>query len=132
METSQNISNFPNFSKHQTRPSALTTDPNVYEHSPDNISSMLCSFRSSELKDIQKKKYPTIKITMLYDSIHKLLQNFIHKKCVYCQSSFMKGPKFSLSPNLKLVFIICHLMKYHRYDIFCFFFSLPPSLFHDS
>ena len=36
-ETSQNTSNFHNFSKHRTRPTALTMDPKVYEHSPDNI-----------------------------------------------------------------------------------------------
>ena len=37
-ETSMNDSNFHYFSKHQTHPSDLTTDPKVYELSPDNIS----------------------------------------------------------------------------------------------
>ena len=47
-ETSQNTSNFHNFSKHWTRPTALTTDPKVYEHSPDNI---IDTPKSSQISD---------------------------------------------------------------------------------
>ena len=68
------------------------------------------------------------KITMLYDCIDKLLQNFIHKNFVYHQGSFMTSPKFSLSPNSKLAFTTCHFLTYHRNNIFHFFLFLPPSL----
>ena len=47
-ETPQNTSNFHNFSKHRIRPTALTTDPKVYEHSPDNIIDSLKSFQISD------------------------------------------------------------------------------------
>ena len=47
-ETSQNTSNFHNFSKLRTCPTALTTDPKVYEHSPDNI---IDAPKSSQISD---------------------------------------------------------------------------------
>ena len=36
-ETSENTSNFYNFSKHWTSPTDLTMDPKVYEHFLNNI-----------------------------------------------------------------------------------------------
>ena len=47
-ETSQNTSNFHNFSKYRTRPTDLTTNPKVYEHSPDNI---IDAPKSSQISD---------------------------------------------------------------------------------
>ena len=68
-ETSQKA--LHDFSKHRNRPTNITTDPKVYEHSPDNISLIPGFFRSSEVKDTEKNK-TTIKFLRFSMSLFEL------------------------------------------------------------
>ena len=81
-ETSQNTSNFHNLFKHRTYPSALTTDPKVYEHSPDNI---IDAPKSSQISD-QNPNFKLLCVRTAFTSYYKIsfiktlfTIKFIHK-----------------------------------------------------
>ena len=126
-ETSQNASHFHNFSKLEPVP-----QPKLRIQSYMSILQTKYRWRPnpSEVRNWKThKKISHYKITMLYDSIHKLLQKFIHKNLVYYQGSFMTSPKSSLSPNSKLIFTTCYFLIYHRNNIFCSSSFFPFSFF---
>ena len=71
------------------------------------------SFPSSD----QNPNVKSLRVTIASTNHYRI--SFI-KNFVYYQSPFVKSPKFSLSHNSKLVFTTCHLLTYHRNNIFCF------------
>ena len=70
-----------------------------------------------------KEKISHYKISTLYDSIHKLLQNFIHKICLLSRFIHNK-PQILIVPQFEICFYNLSL-----FDISYFLFLSLPSSF---